>query len=99
MVSDFNSVVFKVIKNSDINFADIMIFVFKQEDYQKRFSWLSAIDPYGLTMINELQKDNLIKDLETLQAFSDIKLKNLIQESINFISQIGDLEFIQFIGD
>lgn len=88
-----------LIKSSDINFADVMFFLFKQEDYEKRFPWLSTIDPYGLTIINELQTKSLIQDLEALQIISENKLKSLIQESVNFIKESGDLEFIQFIGD
>ncbi len=88
-----------LIKRSDINFAEIMLLLFEQKEYAKNFPWLSTVDPYGLTIFNELQTKNLIQDLEKLQSISADTLNNLIKEAIDFIKTSSDLEFIQFIGD
>lgn len=89
----------ELVQKSEINFADILLFLFRQENFENRFPWLSTIDPYGLTIFNQLQIKNITKELEMLQIISENKLKSLIQESSNFIKRSGDLEFIKFIGD
>lgn len=88
-----------IIKASDINFAKTMLSLFDKEDYERKFPWLSTVDPYGLTVFNGLQIKHLVHDLKSLRDLSENKSEYLIEESIDFIQQSGDLQLIQFIGD
>jgi hypothetical protein len=83
------------IKRSDINFAEIMLDVFGDSEYQNKYPWLSTIDPYGLTFFNQLQIKNLVEDLKRLPDSSNGKIK----DSIDYINNLGDLEYVKLIGD
>ncbi len=82
------------LQRSEVNFCDFMVELYKIKDYKIKFPLLSYIDPYGDTYFNELQKPDLIRELESFKFD-----KNLIEEVVNFIKVAKDLEYIKFIGD
>ena|SRR5258708_304320 len=84
----------ETLQRSDVNFVDIIVNLYKVNDYKEKFPLLSYIDPYGDTYFNMLQKQDLIRELENFNFD-----KNLTNKVINFIKNAKDLEYIKFIGD
>ncbi len=84
----------ETLKVSGINFADFMGELYKIKDYKSKFPLLSYIDPYGDTYFNDLQKPDLITELQRFNINQNLK-----NEMINFIKNADDLEYIKFIGD
>lgn len=90
----------KLIERSIVNFADIMFVLFGLENYEKKFPWLSKIDPYGYTYCNIYQTPIVIKELENLKKEKIAgNLIKEINETIEFLKKIEQGVSAQFIGD
>jgi hypothetical protein len=86
-----------VIKKSEINFVDIVLYLI-ESDKEKTLKLLWSVDPYGLTVINNLQIEQLVTELESL-AQKAPEVKNKINEVISLAKEVKNHIYLKFIGD
>ena len=89
----------ETLKESNINFAEILNVVYDQEDCKTNFQWLSTIDPYGDTIFNPLQTPIIVNELNSLSVLLDKNLAEKVNNLVSFLKSINTHEYIKFIGD
>jgi len=87
----------KEIKKSNINFVDIVLYLIER-DKEKSLKLLWSIDPYGLTIFNHFQIEQLVSELEIL-AQSAPEVKNKIDEVVSLANEVTNHIYLKFIGD
>lgn len=91
----------QVIKSSLINFADVVGgILWKIDDFDSKYPWLSAVDPYGMTWLNPKQAKFMVTELEHLKSekISDVE-KDLIENVIEFCRAQEVHTYLRFNGD
>jgi hypothetical protein len=86
-----------IIKKSEVNVVDIVLKLM-ENDKEKSLELLWSIDPYGLTMINNLQAPQLISELEKLAEIAP-EVKDQINDVMNLAKEISNHQYLKFIGD
>lgn len=93
----------EVLEVSPINFADILAVIDHHQDGKQAFPWVSAIDPYGFTVLNQYQILHIISELQTIKGTPDLTdaLKLKIDEACAFMKTIENAshEYIRLSGD
>ncbi len=87
----------QVMKKSNINFVDVVLHLI-DKDKNKSLKLLWSIDPYGLTVVNNLQASQLISELEKL-AEQAPEVKEQINGVISLAKEISNHQYLKFIGD
>ena len=91
----------KDIEKSDVNFADIIgKLLWKIPDFEKKYPWVSTIDPYGMTWLNGFQTPIVAKELERLSSESnEQEYKDTINRALDFFKKQTTHRYIKFAGD
>lgn len=85
-------------RDTSINFASIINYLYTRKDFQSEFPYLQLIDPYKDTKIKGDDIIGLINDLKKLGS-SSLDIKKECESLIVLLSQITDGETLLFIGD
>ncbi len=89
----------EIIDTLSLNFANILSFVFEKTSNDK-FPWLWSVDPYGDTVFNEIQIQNLIKELESLLTLAnDSESISSIILFRNYIKEVTSHQYLKLSGD
>ena len=86
-----------IIKKSEINFVDIVLQLI-EHDKEKSLKVLWSIDPYGLTILNNLQIEQFKKELEVLAQQSP-EIQSQIAEVSDLAKEVSNHTYLKFIGD
>ncbi|MES2668264.1 MAG: hypothetical protein V4644_01050 [Patescibacteria group bacterium] len=87
------------IKSSNLNFADVLVWLFGIKEYQIKYPWLSTIDPYGNTVLNSLQVPLIINELKIFSLEVDEETKKTIELVISFLQDTDQHHYIKLFGD
>ncbi len=89
-----------LLEDSTINFAIVINYLYRLDDSEQKYPWLSTIDIYGYTMLNRVQVPIFIDELEKLSLETDdSEVLNSINQTIDFMKKSNVHELIKFIGD
>jgi RecA-family ATPase len=89
-----------LMEDCNINFAEVINVLYKQQHFQEEYPWLSTIDPYGNTIINRIQVPFVVKELRKLQEkIQNSEFSSKIKNLTNFLNTVGIHEYAKFIGD
>lgn len=92
----------KHIDEVDVNFADILKTVNNTGQYVN-YQWITTVDPYGLTVLNNLQFQKLKDELEHLKKNNpNDSLLNTVIDKVIQINERLKLQpdiLVKFIGD
>lgn len=86
------------LENSQVNFVDVLVVLYKIEDFKNKYPWIATVDPYGDTVFNRIQIPYVLRDLKKLQTEKQ-ELKAIIASLIIFLEKTDIHEYIKFIGD
>ncbi len=90
----------KVLSECDVNVAEIINALWQIHNFKEEYPWLSTIDPYGNTYINQPQKQHFLSELTKLALAVE---ESEITETINgfrlFLSETEVHQYIKLIGD
>ena len=92
----------EIMKESELNFADIMRIVYQQPSYKEDYPFLATVDPYGYTYFNLQQLPTVVNELRKLEKKCSSKMeKEIIKKSIDFldINHPEPHTYIKLIGD
>lgn len=90
----------KVLNEVDINVAPIVNALWEIKDFKKEFPWLSSIDPYGNTYVNQLQKQHYIEELSRLALTPQGSyVTDLIGKLNLYLTETEIHQYIKLIGD
>ena len=89
----------KIIKESNLNFAQLNLILWDADKKKEKYQWLHTIDEYGDTVFNHLQTPIIIEELNKLKDEVDIENQQLIERFISFIKTIKNNYVVKFIGD
>ena len=90
----------EIIEKSDINFAPILRLYWNLKLSEEKYSFLSAIDPYGNTYYNTKQAKKLIIELqEFLKGANTANVLREIERIIDFLQKVKQGNFAKFLGD
>ncbi len=93
----------EVLEVSPINVADILTEIDNMQNSKQTFPWLSAVDPYGCTVLNRHQILPIISELQAIKGASGLTdvVKIKIDEACAFMKTIENAshEYIRLSGD
>lgn len=85
---------------SNLIFDNILKFIFENK-IQDKYPLIKAIQFYDDTYLNNLQCVEFATELSMLKSESNMEpsLIQQIDKIIDFVSKVGDLERVHFVGD
>lgn len=93
----------EMLETSSINFADILALIDEGRDGKQVFPWLSAVDPYGSTTLNQYQVPHVISELQAIKDMAELTdaMKLKIDEACAFMKKIVNAghEHVRLTGD
>lgn len=90
----------KILGESDANIAEIVNALWQIHNFKEEFPWLSTIDPYGNTYINQPQKQHFLNELTKLTLVVDgLEVIDSIKVFKLFLSETEVHQYIKLIGD
>ncbi|PIR86674.1 MAG: hypothetical protein COU11_04145 [Candidatus Harrisonbacteria bacterium CG10_big_fil_rev_8_21_14_0_10_49_15] len=90
----------ETIQGTDINFVEVLLGLRKVPSFANEYPWLSSVDPYGDTLINQVQKPLFLAELKKLEPHvSEEESKEQLRKTIALIEGAEVHEYIKFIGD
>ncbi|MBI2641949.1 MAG: hypothetical protein HYW96_00010 [Candidatus Wildermuthbacteria bacterium] len=89
-----------LLETSDSVLNEVLKYVYENK-LQDKFPLLKGIDFYDHTYFNHRQSVDLIVELKELKTESNMNsgLVDQIDKIIEFISKVGDLQYIHCVGD
>jgi hypothetical protein len=89
-----------MITRSSINFALVISALWKIQDRENLFPFLSGVDPYGHTYFNVHQAPKIIEELEKLEHADEASTATKeIKDTMEFLKKVEQHTFAKFIGD
>ncbi len=89
-----------LLETSDSIINEVLNYMHKNK-LQDKYPLLRGVDYYDHTYFNHRQSSDLAAELEKLKSEPNVtpSLSEQINKIVKFISRVGDLQYVHFVGD